>query len=151
MRRYRLSDIDRLIEIVQKYLPELPNYKGTTVAPDRVRFLLENNIDNATFLCLVLTDEHDQVVGGIGAWCSVLVYSWDTIASDLFLFILPEHRSLRNVLLLTRGYTEWAKQRGAKLITATHTGGFKEEQMKKLLKREGYEPVGLLYHYRRDQ
>jgi GNAT superfamily N-acetyltransferase len=147
VRRYKLKDIDAIWELVRTSLPLLPNYVGTVPDEKRVRFLLENNQNNGTFLCLVLCDAQDKPVGGIGGYCTASMWSFDQVATDTYLYIKPEYRTLRNAMLLIRGYVQWAKARGAKLITGSHTAGFRAEEMSVLLKKMHFKPVGMLYHY----
>jgi hypothetical protein len=78
--------------------------------------------------------------------------STDLIADDIFLFVEPEFRTLHNANKLIQVYKEWALARGAKLIRASYSGGSfppgtKEyEAFNMLLTRQGFKPVGTIYH-----
>ena len=139
-----------MVRIACENINKLPNYATCKVDKGRIQFLLDHNLTNdGQFVAFVLADERDEVVGAILAYCAMLYFSWDMVAGDIFLYIVPEHRSLLNATLLLKAYTDWATARGAKLIQATHTGGLNDRGMALLLGTLGFEPVGQLYHYRR--
>jgi GNAT superfamily N-acetyltransferase len=142
-----------MIDILMEWIPRLPNY--AMIVPDRKRieYVLKNNIDNAAaFACWVLCDSHDVVQGGGAGFTIMSLLSQDHVSDDVFMFVLPEFRNLKNSNMLLEAYKDWAKARGAKLIRASHTGGSfpegsKEQKMfDQLLKRHGFLPVGTIYH-----
>src|SRR6478735_3523630 len=117
LRPYDPKDIPFLVDGVCTYVPQLPHYKDITVAPERIKYLLEHNFGGGTnFAAWVLIDpDTNQLVGGVAGYCVPGMLTWDLVAQDVFLFVLPEWRSLRNLLKLMTVYKEWAKARGAKL------------------------------------
>lgn len=153
MRPYDLSDIPFIIAGVQEFVPQLPNYKDITIAPDRVDYLLRHNHTNsANFQAWVLVDkETGQLVGGVGGYCVPGMLTWDLVANDAFLFVLPNWRSLKNLLMLMHAYKTWAMARGAKLITASYMGGWRPEAMAKVMERQGYIKAGDLWMLRLDE
>lgn len=152
MRPYVTRDIDFLVAGVCKHVPELPHYKDITVAPERIKYLLQNNFGGGSnFAAWVLIDPvTNQLVGGVAGYCVPGMLTWDLVANDVFLFVLPEYRSLRNLLKLMTVYKDWAKARGAKLIMASYMGGHRSESMAKLMVRQGYMEAGTLWMMRLD-
>lgn len=150
LRRYTEADIPDLVEAACQYVPMLPNYRGVSVDRTRVEFILRNNVNNdAVISVFILVNEENQLVGGIMAYCVQLLFSWELVTNDIFLYIKPEYRSIVNLQKLSCAYRDWAIARGAKLIQASHTGGLHEEGMERYLKSMGFEPVGKLYHFNR--
>lgn len=148
VRRYSETDIPKIVEIVTREIPKLPNYQNVVVDPSRVKYWLDNNINNdGYFMVFVLIDPHGDIVGGIGAYCVTLAFSWDRACNDMFFFIAPEWRSLPNAMKLIKAYKDWGLARKATIIGATVTGGRKEDGMDRLLKMAGFEHLGNLYHY----
>lgn len=148
VRRYAETDIPQIVEIVAREIPKLPNYRNVIVDPGRIRYWLDNNINNdGYFMVFVLVDPRGEVVGGIGAYCVTLAFSWDRACQDMFFFIAPEWRSLPNALKLMTAYKDWALARKATIIGATVTGGANEKGMERLLSMVGFEPLGQLYQY----
>lgn len=153
MRPYILEDIPFICAGIEKYLPELPNYKNITVSKDRIAYLLKHNFGNvSSFQAWVLVDpKTNQLVGGGAGYCVPGMFTWDLVANDVFLFILPEWRSLRNVLMVMTAYKEWAKARGAKLIMASQIGGYRTEDFAKIMERQGYIAGGYQWMLRLDE
>lgn len=133
-----------MIALFEEALPHLPNYKDVTVDPERMRNVLMSNVKNASFMAVLLVSEEGEVVGGIAAQCTPLFFSNDTMAFDNFLYIREGHRSLRDARRLIMAFITWAKARRAKLIRASHTGGY---NISLLLKRIGFVEAGKIYHW----
>jgi hypothetical protein len=136
-----------------EWVPRLPNYTALTPDRKRIEYVLHHNIDNASaFACWVLCDSHDEVRGGVGGYCIMSLLSLDFVADDVFLFILPEYRTLRNTNMLISAYKEWAISHNAKIVRASHSGGSFREGSKEqtlfdeLLSRQGFKLVGKIYH-----
>jgi len=152
VRRYAESDIPGIVEICSREIPKLPNYRGVVVDSGRIKYMLDNNINNdGYFMVFVLVNEREEVVGGIGAYCVTMAFSWDRACNDMFMFILPEWRTLPNAIKLIRAYRDWALARKAIIIGASYTSGWNDVGMDKLLKLMGFTPIGKMYHYRVDQ
>ena len=153
LRNYQGQDIPYVIDMIMKAIPQLPNYKMITPDRDRIEYVLRFNIDNAhSFAGWVLCDSHNVPCGMSGGWCVQNLMSLDLVADDIFLWIEPQYRSLRNANMLINVYVEWAMSKGAKLIRASHTGGSfpkgsKEAEMfNSILTRLGFKEVGSIYH-----
>lgn len=143
-----------MIDMIERAVPQLPNYSMIVPDRERIKYLLDHNIDNAmSFACWVLCDSHDVPQGGGASWCTMSLVSKDFIADDAFMWIEPEWRSYKSAALLIHAEVDWAKSRGAKLIRASHTGGSFPKDSKEgklyhaLLTRLGFKEVGSVYHY----
>lgn len=154
LRSYAKKDIQRVINLIVEAIPQLPNYSMITPDPERIRYVLEHNIDNAlSFAGWVLCDSHEEVHGFGGGWCVGNLMSRDLVADDIFMWIQPEYRNHRNVSKLIHTYVAWAKGKGAKLIRASHSAGSfpkgsKEAQLyHAMLERIGFVEVGSIYHW----
>ena len=154
LRMYQQRDVGRLINLLMQAVPQLPNYKMLEPDRDRIAYLLNHNIGNASAFCgWVLCDSHDTVQGGGAGWCVMSLVSKDIIADDAFMWVESEYRSYRSAAMLVNAYVDWAKARGAKLIRASHTGGSFPKGTREgklydaLLSRLGFKEVGSVYHY----
>ena len=149
LRRYAMGDIPYIVDVAAREVPKLPNYAGVVVDRSRIQALLEQNVNNdGYFMTFLLVNDYGDIVGGIGAYCVTMAFSWDRVTNDVFLFILPEWRTLPNAQKLIRAYLSWGLARKATIIGATYTGGGNDDGMDRLLKSVGFEPIGKLYHYR---
>lgn len=146
VRRYSKRDIPYIIGLVMRWVPELPNYQGVTIHEDRIKFMLEHNETNdASLMLQVLVTETDQIIGCIAGYCVTSLISWDKVASDIFMFILPEWRSAENADKLLAVYIDWARARKAKIVGSTQTSAYREEAFTKFLAKRGFEQIGFLY------
>ena len=150
VRRYEEKDIPGLRGRVMVEVPKLPHYVGITVNAERLdQILYAGLLSEEQFMCRALVTPDDEIVGGVCGYCVTQLLSFDKMTGDIFLFIDPEWRSLPNVLKLMIAYRDWGIERGATIISATQTGGFKQDQLGKLLERfGGYEPIGTIYYYK---
>lgn len=150
VRRYVAEDMDALCNKVMAEVPLLPHYAGIKVEAGRLCQILRAGLDDETsFMCRVLVTPDNEIVGGVCGYCVTQLLSWDKMTGDIFLYIDPDYRSLQNVLRLMMAYRDWGVERGATIISATQTGGYKQETLGKLLERFGdYVPVGTIYYYR---
>lgn len=151
IRRYTADDIPRIIYLAQLHIPELPNYKGVVVHEDRIKFLLEQNINNdSTIMLQVLVNSSNQVVGCIAAYCVTLLFSWEQVTNDIFLFIEPDWRTTKNAKALIETYIEWAKARKVRLICASQASGYRTPELERFIKSCGFQEIGKLYHLKRN-
>lgn len=148
VRKYAIEDIDALLSIAMEEIPKLEHYKGIKVDRERVGFLLRNNVkDESAFMLSVLVGD-GQVVGGISAYCVTQLLSQDKTTSDIFMFIIPEWRTLQNAVKLIASYVDWGKRRKATIIRATQTSGYRTDEFDVLLKKYcKFVPIGKVYNY----
>jgi GNAT superfamily N-acetyltransferase len=153
LRTYVAEDIPRVIDILMNAIPQVPNYAMITPDPERIRYVLTYNIDNAeAFAGWVLCDTHNTIQGIGAAYCVRSIIAMDFVADDVFMWVEPEYRSYGNVRKLVYAYRDWATEKGAKLIRASHSGGSfpkgsrEAELYHTLLTRLGFKEVGSIYH-----
>lgn len=152
LRPYQLKDIPILTAATERFIPELPQYKGISVDTKRVSHTLEHNLGNQSyFQCWVICDPKTDTPVGCGAGvCNVCAFNFDVVAQDVFLFVLPNWRSLLNLDKLMNAYKQWALARGAIIIQASQTGGYRVDEMNVIMRRKGYTQVGYTFHLRMD-
>lgn len=151
MRPYELRDIPELLRLAKEHIPQLPNYKDIKVDTERLAYLLRHNHGNASyFQAWVLVNEKEEIVGTMSGYCTQGMFTWDFIATDVFLFVLEEYRTLKRATQLVEAYKSWAIARGAVLVKASVSGGQEPEAFDLFMKRLGFEDVGKVYHLRND-
>lgn len=152
VRPYHLGDLDAMVKGIVEEVPKLPNYQNIEVDPARVAYLLRHNHGNSGyFQAWVLEDTVEKkIVGGGAGYCVQGFLSFDLVANDAFLYVYPEYRTLRHCLWLMTAYKNWALARGAKLIMASQTGGYRVEAMNEIMRRQGYVECGYQWMLRMD-
>lgn len=151
-RPYQAKDIDELVSRAAGIIPKLPNYQNMAFSKVRLEYVLKHNLNpQSGFGCWVLTNSFDEIQGIGCGYCVPGLFSTDLVANDVFLYVEPQYRSLRNADTLITAFKSWAiKEKGAKLIVATHTSGLlTDEQMKtyaKFLGRHGFVVAGNVFY-----
>lgn len=119
------DDLDVLMELTESMHAESPRYSRMAFSHQKMINLYVMLIDSAWGLVLI-AERDGVIIGGVAAMVTEHWLSNDMIASEFGLFILPEHRGGMTAARLARGYIEWAKEQGAKMIqfgisTGVHT------------------------------
>lgn len=152
LRQYQAKDIDFMVDRMESAIKDLPHYAHTTYDREITRRTLQFNcgVDNQFAGIMICDPKTDNIVGGISCAISRGFISNDVYLWDIFFFIEPEWRSLRNAEKLFIAMREWALAHGVKLqnIRASTTSGYKMEKLNRLMEYMGMEPIGTLYQYK---
>jgi GNAT superfamily N-acetyltransferase len=144
------DDVDYIVSTAMRVVPAMPHYKNVEMTREDteifVRMCLKrDDIYGVSVLC----DSHTGKNIGFGmCYCVPLVFSKGKASHDIFLYIEPEWRTLQNAGKMYSAYKKWAKDLGASIIGASHTGGYESPAMDVLLRRNGFERIGATYHAR---
>jgi len=121
IRKGTLADIPQLVELGALMHAESPRFSGFAFLPDRLK-------GNITLIMGMLggyvsiAEKDGQVIGGFVA-VATPHYACDVLqASDLALFIHPDHRGSTIAARLVRAYVTWAKGIGAEPNISLNTG-----------------------------
>jgi len=88
------------------------------------------------------------VAEGKGFLLGCLTWPWYRpleTATEMLLYVLPEHRTGTTAMRLIKKWEFLAKSRGAKVITAGTTIGYRTDAVTKLYTKLGFTHVGALY------
>ena len=148
IRDYEHKDEDRAVEAVIAELAHYPHYAKIKPDAQRLRMQLRLIADrhSSSMKVFVLTDDEDNAIGALAAYCVEQFASRDKMTNDLFFFILPEHRSLQNATALLNAYRIWALAQGATVIALTVSSNYRLDGIDKLMHVLGFERVGALYY-----
>ena len=136
------EDLDALVVLGAIMHAESPRFSKLAFAPHRLRATLEQVLQHG-FL-MVATELDDTIIGGMAAICLPHWASDDLVATDLALFIHPDHRGGIAPARLVNQYRMWARGKGAKLIDMGVNTGVHPEQTAQFLVRMGWSPVGAI-------
>lgn len=95
---------------------------------------------------IALVAEQEGVV--IGGFIGVVQKHWfgnDTQASDIALFIAPEHRGGRTGLMLIKAYVQAALNKGAKQVLLANSTGVQTDRVAKLFESFGFQRRGFVF------
>ena len=110
-------------------------------ARNKLKDLLVGNVKNTQFFCNIAFED-EKIIGGLCAGIRSYIHSYDVFASDHFLFIVPEKRSILLATDLVAGYVDWARERKVREVLLSNFTGIKDEGFGKLAGRLGFTAVG---------
>lgn len=147
IRRYYLTDIPAMVDMVQQFLlhqiaGQSNYFVGVDFVPTKVYNLLKMNISNPEFFCNIVEDEQGKLVGGMAGYLAEFIFSDKTVAKDHILFMSPEVVSSRIVIRLVTTFVTWAKNMNATEVQLCNSTGFKQQQfaaLAKLMKMQQFE------------
>ncbi len=84
----------------------------------------------------------DEVIGGFIGCLYEHFFGTDLQATDMALFIHPDHRGSTGGFKLIKAYIEDAKARGASQIVIANSTGIDQERVAALIERVGFNKVG---------
>lgn len=147
IRRALPQDVPRLVELGALMHAESPRFRGHAYMPERVARNIEQVMTMAAGLVLVAETPGHGVVGAFVAIAAPHFACDFMQASDLALFVHPQHRGARHVVGLVKGYAEWARGIGAEPNLGLNTG-VEPERTGRLLATLGAENTGSIWTWR---
>ncbi len=139
-----LDDLDVLMDIGEAMHKESPRFSRMTYSHAKV---LQTFIDliNADCGLIVVAEQDGEIIGGIAAMATPHWFSHDLMASDLALFILPEHRGGMTAVRLIKHYIAWAGEKGAVITQMGISTGVHAEETAAMFSAVGLKQFGYLF------
>ena len=133
------DDLDNIAEIGLALHSESTHFNRCGYSTEKVALFLGSLILSEDGLVLVV-ERDGSVIGGIAASAVEQWFSFDKIAVDVSVFILPEHRGGMAAIRLLHAYRDWAKAKGVVYALAGISTGINCEKTQAL-----YERIGMSY------
>ena len=141
LRRIEFQDIPKVVELLVEVLPTIKTYARVSVAPNRLRTLMQANVDNPEMYGRILV--YDTQIVGVGlGFVTRYAFSNEYHAQDILLYIAPKHRKSTTFGMLVRDFCTWADSMNAKQIFLTYTAGVHAAAHSRLMASFGFEEVG---------
>ncbi len=131
------DDLGPLMDIAAAMHAESPRFSRLRFSTPKVMQLFLMLIESPDCLLLV-ADRDGAVIGGMAGMVTPHWFSDDLVSNDYGVFLLPDHRGGMTAARLVRGYIDWAKARGAKMIQLGISTGVQTEETVAL-----YQALGL--------
>ncbi|MFT3720415.1 GNAT family N-acetyltransferase [Pseudorhodoferax sp.] len=135
------EDLDALVELGAVMHAESPRFSRLAFAPHVLRATLLHVMAEHF---LMVAEEGGKIIGGMAAVCAPHWSSLDRVATDLALFIHPDHRGGIAPARLVNQYRIWARAKGAVLIDIGVNTGVQPQATAQLLARMGMRPCGFI-------
>ena len=147
IRPFTIHDIATLVDMTEREVPKIRAHRGVAIDRERVRQVLLDALDAPDRFCVfVLVNEEGNVIGGIAGYITVHLLNWDKVAGDIFMFVDPEWRTLRNAVRLVTAYKDWAVSNGAKAVDAFLTNEDNVGPFSEMLRRyAGFDRIGIFH------
>ena len=140
------EDALELLKIAEQMHKEAVNYNHKKFDKERLWALFDASVRTPARTCMVYAKDGDEIVGGILGHINNQYFSGDLVASDLGMFIKPEHRGGTTFIRLFKAFEQWAIDNKATSIIVGHTTGVNTEKSKGMFARLGYDLMGYIFH-----
>lgn len=145
IRTAHAGDLPALIAL-GKSMHEESRFRELRFNESKVAVFFENLINGGG--CIFVAEKNGEIIGGFAGYANAHYFSDDVVASDIALFILPEHRGGLTAFRLIKAFCAWAKFRGAAMTFIGTTTGVDPEKTAKLFELCDFAPAGGVYVYR---
>ncbi len=147
IRPIEVNDIGELMRLASAMHQE-SIYREMAFDPQTVMGLFASAMDaRKPAVWGVTVTRGDEVIGfGLGA-CGPNWFGPDMLASDLAIYIDPEHRGGSAGPRLMQAFTDWANSTGAKLVMVGVSAGINPERTGRLYERLGYGDPYTIYRH----
>lgn len=142
LRDATLDDVPALLALGQRMHAESPRFRQIEFDSDRLQMTLEQLL--ASPGGFIMVGEQDGIAGVMVAMATQHWCSRDVVASEMALYVEPEFRGTLLAARLIRRYVTWARDRGARLVTAGISTGVHVEETARLYEAVGMRRFGVL-------
>ena len=129
------EDMGRLLVLAALMVSESPRYSKHTFAIHKARNLIEILTDRGGLFVAV---KDGEIIGYFAGMVAEHFLSHDKVASDIGIFVMPEHRGSSAFLRLVRAFEEWAIREGASELTLGVSTQIQVDQTVRMFERLGY-------------
>ena len=146
IRQLAEADIPQITRL-GRLMHDESQYSYLHFSPDKVIAKCNDALVNPQIQCWV-TVKDETVTGMMAGQVFEYEFGQSLIASDILVFVSPEHRGGTAFLRLVKEYIEWSKSLSAEMIFLNQTTGTAQEAVARLYQRIGFESVGGIYRMR---
>ena len=145
IRKATSDDLNRLVEMGALMHAESPTFRGMAFDPWKLHAAIARILDSETGFAMVY-EAGGRIVGAMVGMIFQHWFSPDLMASDMALFVEPEHRGGMGAVRLLNAYADWAEDNGAApgMTWFGITTGVEPEMTEKLCERLGWRRVGVV-------
>lgn len=142
-------DINRCLDLAAEYAEEAKDYSSLNYDEIRTATSMAAAIkDPDQMIFLAIKD--NILVGLMWGVCTCPVWSFDKMATDMFLYVSKGHRDLFTATSLVKAYEDWAHANGAVVILTGASSGIDDNRAAKALYRHlGFREGGQNFYKRR--
>lgn len=129
------ADIPAAIRFGAAMQQESPRFSRLGYAPEKVEALARVMVERGGSF---VAEKGDTIVGMMGGFVSEHFFSYDKVASDLMVYVAPEHRGGSAFYRLLTAFEQWAFVQGAVEIVLGVSTEIVTDQTIAMYERLGY-------------
>lgn len=130
------EDIPEVVDLIDSFIAG-SQYANMDHSREKIEEIVLGLLKDKNKGIVILYLVNDKPVGLIGGLATEMVFSRETVATELFWWVNPSYRS-RKALSLKEAFEFWGKRIGAKFIQMS---GMQDEKLARYYKRTGYDLV----------
>ena len=136
-----IEDVPAILALGRRLHVESPRFSRLAFVEEKARNFIEYLIESPKGW-VVVAEKDGQVIGGMAAILFEEWFSTDSVATDVSLFVAPEHRGSLTASRLIAAFRGWAESAGAAYAVAGASTGIHPEAVGDLYERLGAKRVG---------
>lgn len=143
IRRAAPDDKRELMTLARLMHEESPRFSRMSFAEGKASSVIDFLIADPSG-CAFVADDGDRIVGMMGGIVVEHFFSRALTASDLVLYVLPQHRGSSVAVRLVRQFEQWAIAAGACEVVLSVGTELQAERTATLFERLGYARSGIM-------
>lgn len=141
IRKANVADIEMILSMARDMHAESPRYRVLGFNESKVGELAFAIISNPQAGGVLVAEKENKLVGMFAFHIGQHFFSDDRFASDIVMYIKPEHRSSSIFPRLVTAFEVWADEHGVKEKLLGVSAGIDSERVVAVLDRMGYTSV----------
>lgn len=137
-----IEDIDKLVELARAMYAESPIFSQTPFEDTVARGWFFRALETPDLVFCRLIEKDGALIGAMLAFCGAMIFSSVMMASDLGLYVYPEHRGTKAAYLLMKEFESWAKAQNCRYAVLGVTAGINNDAALGFYKKMGYSDLG---------
>lgn len=130
-----MADLGDVLVLSNMMHDESPRFSRHKFAVDKATQLVEFLMEHG---CLLLAKDRGQTIGFVAGVVSKHFLSHSTYATDIGVFVTPEHRGGSTFYRLVKAFEQWAEDMGVDEICLGVSTDVQREQTVRMYERLGY-------------
>jgi len=140
------EDLQQLLDISEQMHQEAPHFKNKKFDRSKMSKILLATKTHSNRMFLTYSKNNGVIEGGILGRISEQYFSDELTASDMAMFVKPEHRGSILFVRLFKNFEKWSKDNKATSIVIGHTTGINMDKVQGMYTRLGYNSMGYVFN-----
>ena len=140
------EDLEQLLTIGEEVVKESPHYRHKKFDRSKLSKVLLATRVHPNKIFITYSKKEGRIEGVILGRISEQYFSDELVASDMVMFVKPEHRGSPLFVRLFKNFEKWSKDNKATSIVIGHTTGINMDKVQGMYTRLGYNTMGYIFN-----